>query len=85
MRSFTYVITDRAGIHARPAGIFVKEAKKFGSEISVGKGESKADGKNLMQIMSLGVKSGDEISVTVSGEDEADACAAVEAVLKANL
>ena len=38
MRSFVYVITDRAGIHARPAGIVVKEAKKYDSEIKVSLG-----------------------------------------------
>ena len=29
MKSFTYVITDKEGIHARPAGVVVAEAKKF--------------------------------------------------------
>ena len=43
MRSFVYVITDRAGIHARPAGIVVKEAKKYDSEIKVSLGEKSAD------------------------------------------
>ena len=38
-----------------------------------------------MQIMSLGAKCGDEISVKVSGEDEEEACAAVEAVLREKL
>ena len=33
MRSITYVITDRVGIHARPAGIVVKTAQKYQSEI----------------------------------------------------
>ena len=80
MRSFVYVITDRVGIHARPAGMLVKEAQKYRSEILVSKGE-----KNLMQIMSLGAKCGDEISVTVSGEDEEEACAAMESVLREKL
>ena len=31
MKQFTYVITDEAGIHARPAGLLVKEAAKFAS------------------------------------------------------
>ena len=38
MKTFTYSITDAAGIHARPAGLLVKEAKKFESKISVAKG-----------------------------------------------
>ena len=51
MRSFVYVITDRVGIHARPAGMLVKEAQQYRSEILVSKGEKEADAKNLMQIM----------------------------------
>ena len=41
MKTFTYAITDAAGIHARPAGLLVKEAKKFESKISVAKGAQK--------------------------------------------
>ena len=85
MRSFAYVITDRVGIHARPAGMLVKEAQKYRSEILVSKGEKEADAKNLMQIMSLGAKCGDEIDITVSGEDEDEACAAVESVIREKL
>ncbi len=85
MRSFAYVITDRVGIHARPAGMLVREAQKYRSEILVSKGKKEADAKNLMQIMSLGAKCGDEISVKVSGEDEEEACEAVEAVLREKL
>ena len=42
MKTFTYAITDAAGIHARPAGLLVKEAKKFESKISVAKGARKS-------------------------------------------
>lgn len=45
MKSFDYTITDEAGIHARPAGLLVKEAKKYQSKIVVKMG-SKADGYN---------------------------------------
>ena len=82
MKSFTYVITDRVGIHARPAGILVKEAQKYGADISVRSGEKQADAKQLMQLMSLGAKCGDEICVTASGTDEEAACSAVQEVLR---
>ena len=32
MKEFDYVITDEVGIHARPAGLLVKEAKKYESK-----------------------------------------------------
>ena len=85
MRSITYVITDRVGIHARPAGIVVKTAQKYQSEITLKAGGCSADAKKLMQLMSLGVKGGEEISVTAVGPDEEEACAAMEKVLKENL
>lgn len=47
MVSFNYVIKDELGIHARPAGLLVKEAAKLGSKITICKGEKKGDAKNL--------------------------------------
>ena len=82
MKSFTYVIADRAGIHARPAGTVVKTAQKYVSDILIKKGEKEADAKKLMP---LGVKCGEEITVEVSGEDEEAACAAVESIFREQL
>ena len=45
MQKFTYVIKDELGIHARPAGLLVKEAKKFASTITLSCGEKKAVAK----------------------------------------
>ena len=42
MRQFEYVIGDEAGIHARPAGLLVREAKKYDSKITVSKGDKSA-------------------------------------------
>ncbi len=85
MKTFDYTITDEVGIHARPAGILVKEAKNYSSKITIAKGEKKAEATKLMAIMTLGVKKGDTITVTVEGDDE-DACApAIENFFKENL
>ena len=85
MKTFTYAITDAAGIHARPAGLLVKEAKKFESKITVAKGARKADLKKLFAVMGLGVKQGETITVDVEGADE-EACAlALEKSFKENL
>ena len=35
MKTFEYTIKDELGIHARPAGLLVKEAKKFESECTI--------------------------------------------------
>ena len=85
MKEFKYVITDELGIHARPAGLLVKEAAKFQSDIKIKKGEKEANAKRIFGIMGLAAKKGDEIILTADGADEADAIAAIEEFLKANL
>lgn len=85
MQSFTYTITDPEGFHARPAGAFVKEAKKFPCTIMVGKGDRKADARKMFGLMGLGIKGGETITVTTEGEQETEAAEALEAFLKANL
>ena len=86
MKSFTYTIVDPVGIHARPAGLLVKTAKAFsGTEISVTKGDKTVKSTQLMKLMGLGVKTGDEITVTAEGEDEVAAIEAVEKFLTENV
>ena len=84
MKEFEFVVTDPQGIHARPAGLLVKEAKKFEYNISVFKGARKGDLKKIFTIMALGVKQGETIKVQVEGADEEQAASAVEAFLKEN-
>ena len=86
MQSFTYVITDPVGIHARPAGLLVKEVKKYaGSTVTLTKGGKSVNLLKLMALMQMGIKQGDEVKVDVEGGDEAAAAAAIEAFFKANL
>jgi phosphocarrier protein HPr len=85
MKEFNYTITDPAGIHARPAGILVKEAKKYKSSIAILKDGKSGDLKRIFSVMALGVKKGETVTIQVNGEDEGAAAAAVEEFLKANL
>ena len=85
MKSFTYVITDKEGIHARPADIVVAEAKKYASAITIENKGKKADLKRIFAVMSLCVKNGEEIKIVAEGADEEAAAAGVEKVLKENL
>lgn len=85
MKSFNYVITDEIGIHARPAGLLVKEAKKYASKATISVGGKSAEATKLMAIMSLGVKQGDKVSVAVEGDDEDTAAAELEKFFKENL
>jgi len=85
MKTFSYCITDPVGIHARPAGNFVKAVKPFASAVTIEGNGRKADAKKLMAVMSLGIKQGQEVTVTVEGEDEETAAASIEAFMKENL
>lgn len=85
MKTFTYTITDKLGIHARPAGMLAKTAKALDSTITVTKGEKSADAAKLIALMSLGAKCGDTITITVSGGDEEASEKAMADFLKDNL
>lgn len=85
MKEFIYVIKDAQGIHARPAGLLVKKAGNFKSSITIAKGEKSADLKKIFGIMGLGARQGEEIKITVSGEDEAEAFTVIEEFVKENL
>lgn len=85
MKVFTYTITDVIGIHARPAGLLVKEAKDYNSKITIGLNGKTAEATKLMAIMSLGVKCGNEVKITVEGEDEAVALEGIRTFFEQNL
>lgn len=84
MKEFTYTITDPIGIHARPASLLVKEAKKYRSTITITKNGKEVNCLKLMSVMGLGVRSGETVLIKVAGTDEAEAAAGFEAFLKEN-
>lgn len=85
MKQFQYTIKDESGIHARPAGAFVKKAAEFQSRVTIYKGEKSADGKRILNLMGLGVKKGDEIRVIIEGPDEEQAAEALQEFLATTL
>ena len=85
MKTFNYVIKDELGIHASPAGLLVKEAAKFQSAVKIAKDGKEVDAKRIFGVMGLGVKCGQEVTVSVDGADENEAFEALEAFFQANL
>ena len=64
MKQFDYTIKDPIGIHARPAGLLVKEAKTFaGTVVTITKNGTTVTATQLMKLMGLGVKHGDVVTV----------------------
>ena len=82
MKEFKYVVMDELGLHARPAGLLVKEAAKFKSAITL---DSGADAKRIMAVMSMGVKKGVEVTVSIEGEDEDAAYETIKKFFEDNL
>lgn len=83
MHRIVYTITDENGIHARPAGKIVAEAKKYKANIRLilPVTDTSADAKKLFSVMGLGVKKGDTIHIEAEGEDAEEALQAIEAML----
>lgn len=75
------VVVPEAGLHARPAALFVKEAKSYSSEIVVVKDGREANAKSPLKLMTLGAKHGDTLLIRAEGEDEQEAVDALVTLL----
>ena len=82
MLKITHKIKDLNGIHARPAGLLATECKKFKSQITVEKDGKKANAVKIFELMSLCVKGGEEIVITIDGDDEIQAFDALAVFLE---
>ena len=86
MKQFEYTINDPLGIHARPAGMLVKEAKAFADTVvTITKNGPTVKATQLMKLMSLGVKQGDVVTVIADGANEDAAIIAMSNFFQNNL
>lgn len=86
MKKFNYTITDKLGIHARPAGMLAKAAKMYAdTELTITCNGETAKASQLMKVMSLGVKQGDVVTVAAEGPSEEAAIAAMDGFFTSNL
>jgi phosphocarrier protein len=77
-----FVITDEAGLHARPATVLVNTASKFESELYLEYQGRKVNLKSIMGVMSLGIRQGSNIIISAEGDDAEEALIGLEAALK---
>jgi phosphocarrier protein len=85
MKEAEHTITDPVGIHARPAGLLIKELSQFSSLITISRGTDVCDGKKLLALMKMRVKQGDTIVIKAEGPDEEAAVKSAETFLAAHL
>jgi phosphocarrier protein HPr len=74
-------ISNKLGIHARPAALFVKTANRFACDIFVEKDGEKINGKSIMGLMMLAAGPGSKLTLHVKGTDAAQAIADLEALV----
>lgn len=77
-------IENKTGLHARPAGLIVKEAQGFASDIALIKGEKRANAKSIMAVLGLGVVHEDVVIIEAVGADAEAAEKAIAAVIEAS-
>jgi phosphocarrier protein len=70
-------VTNRAGIHARPAALIVQTASRYESRILLGKESEQINAKSIMGIITLGAGYDTTLRLTVEGPDEQEAANAV--------
>ncbi|HEX6542871.1 MAG TPA: HPr family phosphocarrier protein [Ktedonobacterales bacterium] len=73
-----------AGLHARPAALFVKTASRFAAVITVINGAKSANAKSIVQVLTLGAKQGTTVTITAGGEDEQAAVQALADLVRRN-
>jgi len=81
----TFVIPNPLGIHARPAARLVMIANAHDAVITIEKGAEKADAVSINQLITLGVRQGDHITVRAQGPAAEKALVAIAALIADNL
>jgi phosphotransferase system HPr (HPr) family protein len=79
-----FTITNKLGIHARPAAQFVKTANGYDAEITVEKDGEEIDGKSIMGLMMLAAGHGSMLTITTEGNDADELLKAVGDLIARN-
>jgi phosphocarrier protein len=82
MPSRKVTIQNRDGLHLRPAGLLVKEAARFRSDIFVSRNGFEVNAKSIMGVTMLAAEAGSEIEIRAEGEDAAEALDALTALIE---
>jgi phosphocarrier protein len=82
MTERTIIITNRAGIHARPAALLVEATKDFSSSLYFEKDGDRINAKSIMGILTLGASYGTELKIIAEGENKDDEIRAVETIVR---
>jgi phosphotransferase system HPr (HPr) family protein len=84
MPEINLTVNHEVGLHARPASMFVQTAAKFSSDIEVTHGETTANAKSILSVLTLGAHKGAKIHVKAEGKDAEEALKALEELVLNN-
>ncbi|MBT3381232.1 MAG: HPr family phosphocarrier protein [Lentisphaerae bacterium] len=76
-----FVVSNKLGLHARPASLFVRTASRFDATIAVSRDGHVSDGKSVLALLMLGAGQGTALEITADGADAAEAMAAIRDLL----
>jgi phosphocarrier protein HPr len=82
MMTKDFMVSNKLGIHARPAAMFVKTANRFHCDIFVEKDGEKVNGKSIMGLMMLAAGPGSKLTVHAQGQDASQALAELETLIQ---
>lgn len=77
-------VEHNAGLHARPASLFVQTAKRYNSQITVSHEARSANAKSILSVLTLGASRGAELLIRAEGEDADAALEALQALILSN-
>jgi phosphocarrier protein len=81
----TVTLGSKSGLHARPAAIFVQNAKGFQCQITLIKNEKSANAKSILSVLTLGAEQGDQVILKAEGDDAASAVDKLATLLEGDL
>ena len=81
----TVTLGSKSGLHARPAAIFVQNAKGFQCSITISKNEKKVNAKSILSVLTLGAEQGEQVVLHANGEDAGTAIEKLAALLEQDL
>lgn len=87
MRSLVLRVAHEAGLHARPAAVFVQQASGYGCQVRVRNlthSTAFVDAKSILSVLTLGVEQGHEIELQAEGPDEDQALAGLSSLIRSN-
>jgi len=80
--SKSFTIKNEMGLHARVAALIVKVTEKYQSTVTLEKNGEKADGKSILDILTLACPKGSVITVTAEGDDSGSVLEELDALIE---